>query len=53
MSFIRRIKRKGGASVTIEQLQEKLLSIPPVGAINKARRREIIALINKLTEVSA
>lgn len=34
--------------MTIKQLIKKLESIPPVGAINKARRREIIAMINKL-----
>lgn len=33
--------------MTIKQLQKLLNSIPPVGAINKARRREIIALINR------
>ena len=37
--------------MTIAELQEKLASIPPDGAINKARRRAIIAMINKLTEV--
>ena len=34
--------------MTIKQLKKKLESIPPVGAINRARRREIIALINRL-----
>ena len=34
--------------MTIKQLKKKLDAIPPVGAINKARRREIIALINRL-----
>lgn len=34
--------------MTIKQLQKKLEQIPPVGAINKARRREIIALINRM-----
>ena len=34
--------------MTIDELKRRLESIPPVGAINKARRREIIALINKL-----
>ena len=38
--------------MTLEELQEKLASIPPMGAINKARRRAIIAMINELTEVS-
>lgn len=31
--------------MTIKQLKKKLEEIPPVGAINKARRREIIAMI--------
>ena len=34
--------------MTIKQLKKKLEQIPPVGAINKARRREIIALINRM-----
>lgn len=34
--------------MNIKQLQKKLEAIPPVGAINKARRREIIAMINRL-----
>lgn len=34
--------------MTIKQLLKKLESIPKTGAINKARRREIIALINRL-----
>ena len=34
--------------MTITQLKKMLESIPPVGAINKARRREIIAMINRL-----
>ena len=34
--------------MTIEQLKELLDSIPPTGIINMARRRQIIALINKL-----
>ena len=33
--------------MTVNQLKKKLDSIPPVGAVNKARRREIIALINR------
>lgn len=33
--------------MTVKQLTKKLEQIPPKGAINKARRREIIALINK------
>ena len=33
--------------MTIKQLQKKLEKIPPIGAINKARRKEIIAIINK------
>lgn len=35
--------------MTIKQLKKKLEQIPKTGAINKARRREIIALINKLS----
>lgn len=34
--------------MTIEQLKRALDSIPPTGAINKARRRAIIAQINAL-----
>ena len=34
--------------MTIKQLLKKLDQIPAVGAINKARRREIIALINRM-----
>ena len=34
--------------MTIKQLQKKLAAIPPIGAINKARRREIIAMINRM-----
>lgn len=34
--------------MTIDQLKRKLESIPPVGAINKARRRAIIDMINRL-----
>lgn len=37
--------------MTINQLKKKLEQIPPAGAINKARRREIIALINKMAAV--
>ena len=36
--------------MTINQLKKKLEQIPPKGAINKARRREIIALINQATQ---
>ena len=35
--------------MTIKQLKKRLETIPATGAINKARRREIIALINQLT----
>ena len=35
--------------MTIEQLKRALDSIPTTGAINKARRRAIIAQINALT----
>jgi len=35
--------------MTIEALKRALDAIPPTGAINKARRRAIIAQINKLT----
>lgn len=34
--------------MTIKQLKKKLEQIPPYGVINKARRREIIALINRM-----
>ena len=34
--------------MTIKQLKKKLEQIPPTGAINKARRREIIAMINSM-----
>ena len=34
--------------MTIKELKKRLDAIPPVGAVNKARRREIIALINRL-----
>lgn len=33
--------------MTITQLRNLLKTIPPVGAVNIARRLEIIALINK------
>ena len=33
--------------MTVKQLRKLLNQIPPDGAINKARRREIIDLINK------
>ena len=36
--------------MTIQELKRKLDAIPPAGAINKARRREIILLINRLAE---
>ena len=36
--------------MTIEELQAKLDSIPDSGAINKARRRAIIAQIIQLME---
>lgn len=35
--------------MNIDELKLALDRIPPVGAINKARRRAIIAMINKLT----
>lgn len=35
--------------MTIKQLKMKLEKIPPTSAINKARRRELIILINKLS----
>ena len=34
--------------MTVNQLKKLLEKIPPKGAVNKARRREIIALINKV-----
>ena len=34
--------------MTIKQLQKKLKEIPSTGAINRARRREMIALIEKI-----
>ena len=34
--------------MTVKQLKKKLEQIPPIGAINKARRAAIIAIINKL-----
>lgn len=34
--------------MTIKQLKKKLEAIPPVGVINKARRRIIIEMINKM-----
>ena len=34
--------------MTIKQLLKKLDQIPAVGAINKARRRAIIAMINRM-----
>lgn len=34
--------------MTLEELKQALDRIPPVGAINKARRREIIKLMNLL-----
>lgn len=33
--------------MTVRQLKKLLEEIPKTGAINRARRREIIALINK------
>jgi len=33
--------------MTIAQMKKRLKSIPPVGAINKARRRIIVELINR------
>ena len=35
--------------MTVTQLKRQLEKIPPVGAINRARRREIIAMINMMT----
>lgn len=34
--------------MTIKQLEKKLNAIPPTGAINRARRAAIIALINQM-----
>ena len=34
--------------MTIEELTQRLEEIHPTGAINKARRRAIIAMINSL-----
>ena len=34
--------------MNIKQLQKKLNEIPPVGAINRARRAMIIAQINQM-----
>lgn len=34
--------------MTIEELKQALDKIPDVGAINKARRRALIVLINKI-----
>lgn len=34
--------------MTIEELKEKLESIPKDGAINRARRMAIIAMINRM-----
>lgn len=34
--------------MTIAELQRKLNAIPPTGAINKARRAAIIAMINRI-----
>ena len=34
--------------MTIKQLKKKLKEIPSTGAINRARRREIIALVMQL-----
>ena len=36
--------------MTIEQLLARLESIPPTGAINRARRAAIIIQINRLAE---
>ena len=41
---------KGGAPMNLDELKLALDRIPPKGAINKARRRAIIILINKLSE---
>ena len=34
--------------MTIKQLKKMLEAIPPTNPINKARRRDIIALINRM-----
>ena len=39
---------KGDAKMTVKELKKKLKEIPSTGAINRARRREIIALIDRL-----
>lgn len=39
---------KGSVNMTIDELRQALERIPDEGAINKARRRAIIILINKL-----
>ena len=41
-------QKKGVNQMTIRELKKRLDSIPNRGAINKARRAEIIALIDKL-----
>ena len=33
--------------MTIKQMKKKLDQIPPTGAINKARRAAIVAMINR------
>ena len=38
----------GALYLAYEQLKKKLEQIPPTGAINKARRAAIIAIINKM-----
>ena len=38
--------------MTIQELLDRLEDIPKTGAINKARRKAIIAMINNLLEVS-
>jgi hypothetical protein len=43
--FEREVKK-----LNIDELKKALDRIPPEGAINKARRRAIIILINKLSE---
>lgn len=35
--------------MTVNQLKKILEKIPPIGAINKARRAAIIAQINRMT----
>lgn len=40
---------KGAHKMTIDELKQALALIPDKGAINKARRRAIIILINKLS----